>query len=418
MKIKYYLFILLLAFCACSSSTDVEPPPTPPGGDDSSSVSSVEPLSVALPRADFTELSKIKRKEHSKIVTQRLIDLIDATPEDASVYLSPDRIGKNMDGIINAIRRADIRGVDLHIMLDMSSAANRKGNSPTIKRLKLIDSGMDLVKIHIAPDGNGVNHNKFDLFSKIKMRSGELKNVVFTTSQNMFRNAETKIQNAITLSDSGLYQAYLSYWQEMKQKRTHKGKKNYTFRKYSDPDNGIYALFYPKTKNGQYFDPVPIANVLDKITNPSSTTIKIAMAGWDNCYIDVVKKLSDLMEQGAKVEVVTRSSASKKVHDWLVNLANRGAFIKMYNYDRLHNNVKKIRTHSKEMIIDGKWKGNKTNVIVTGSENFNCADLKRGYNNDVILSSHNFGHQKIFKRYEDNFDKIKKLPGVCCMKND
>lgn len=416
MKVKYCFFILLLTFCACSSSTDVKPP-SPPGGDDSSSVSSAEPLTITLPRADFTEVSKIKKHVRSKVITQRLIGLIDATPKEASIYLSPDRLKDNMDRVIDAIKGADIRGVDLHIMLDMSSDGNRKANKSTIKKLKLIDRDMDVVEIRIVPDGNGVNHNKFNLFSKVVTKTGEARNVVFTTSQNMFPNAEKKNQNAVTLSDGGLYQAYLGYWQDMK-KYADNGKENYTYRKYSDPDNGIYAFFYPKTKNRAYFGPDPIINVLDNITDPSSATIQIVNSSWTSCRINILQKVSDLMDRGANVEIIARSSVSKKIYDGLVDLANRGAFIKLYNYDEVHHTVKQIRTHSKVMLIRGEWKGNKTNIVITGSENYSCGSLKKSYNNNILLSSYNFNHPDIFKRYEDHFNKIKKLPGVCCMTND
>lgn len=415
MGLKYGLFILLLTFCACSTAGNEEPP-TPPGGDDSSSVPSVEPMAVTLPRVDFNELSKIKKIEHSKAIVKRLIDLIDATPKGAPIYLSPDCIDVHLDGIIDAIRRADIRGVELHIMLDMSSPGNRKTNAPTIKKLKLIDSDMNIVEIRNRPDGSGVNHNKFDLFSKVVTKTGESKNVVFTTSMNMFPSGETRIQNAITLSDSGLYEAYLSYWQVMKQLADN-GNKNYTFRKYSDPDNGIYAFFYPKTKDGAYFGPDPIVNVLNKITDPSSTTIQIPMAGWSGCRMDIVKKLSDLMDQGANVEVVTRSISAKVVRDALANLVSRGAFIKILNSDKNNHSTKHIRMHTKVMLIRGEWKGNKTNVIIAGSENYNCPDIHQSYNNNIILSSHNFKHPTIFKRYEEHFNKLKKLPGICCMTN-
>jgi hypothetical protein len=374
---------------------------------------------MTFPQADFNDLQKIKKHKRSKTIIKRMADLINATPKGASIYASPDRLESNMDELIAAIRRADIRGVDLHIMLDMSSPGNRRANELTVDKLKTIDKNIDLVLNRITPDGSGVNHNKFALFSKVKTTSGMAKHIVFTTSQNSFPNAQTKNQNAVSMASEGLYGAYLDYWKKMKllTGRDGRGMEKYMFKRYSDPEGGIYALFWPKTKNGKYYGSDPFIDILGDITDPSSTTIQIVMAGWTGCRRGIVEKLDDLMSKGAKVEVVAKSNASQVIYDGLVALVNKGAFIKMYNYSG-DPDVKQIRTHSKVMMIRGEWKGVKTNVVITGSENFNCPGLKRSLNNSIILSSHNFKHPKLFQRFEDHFNKIKTLPGVCCMEKN
>ncbi len=412
-KTKYYLVILFTSFCACNSAT-INEPPTPSGGEDSSSVSNVQPISITFPEADFTELNKIKKDKRSRVIIRRLANLIDAAPKGSSIYMSIFAFDtKNEPLLIDAIRRADIRNVDLHLEVDIKPS----GNMLTVNKLKAIDQDIDIVVIDNDVSLDAINHNKFTIFSKVKTKTGLAKGVVFTSSENWGPYGEKNINNAVILANDGLYQAYLGYWKEMKQRAT-QGMKDYTFRKYSDPEHGIYALFYPKRKNGKPYGPDPIINILDEITDPSSTTIQIEMPTWSKCRVTIAEKLSKLMNQGAKIEVVVRSNIDDQVHDELVNLANRGAFVKTYNYSTTDKSVKWIRLHSKVMMIRGEWKGEKTNVIVTGSENYNCAAFKRNNENNIILSSHNFKHPRLFKRFEDNFNEMKTLPGICCMEKN
>jgi phosphatidylserine/phosphatidylglycerophosphate/cardiolipin synthase-like enzyme len=306
-------------------------------------------------------------------------------------------------------------------MLDVG--VGLKTNMPTIKTLKAIAPDIDIVKIDNGIQNGAINHNKFTLFSDISTKGGKAKNVVFTSSDNLSPHQQELIQNAAILSDKGLYQAYLGYWQAMK-KLADRKMKNYTFKKYSDPDAGIWAYFFPKRKNGNVFGPDPIIKVLDGITDPSSATIQIEMPFWTKYRmrtdvsldgISIVGKLSKLMKQGAKVEAVVRSNVDN--HDSLVALAHQGAFIKMYNYSDVPN-VKQIGLHSKVMLIQGEWHGNKTKLAIVGSQNFGGRPLIASNNNTLVLSSYHFKHPQFFKLYEDNFNELKKLSGVCCAEKD
>jgi phosphatidylserine/phosphatidylglycerophosphate/cardiolipin synthase-like enzyme len=427
-KYKYTFLLLLFLFSACNSAPTYRPsdPSNGSDGEDSSSVSSVKPIPINFPEVDFNDLAKIKKHKRSKVILQRLADLIDATPKGASIYMSIFGFNARDESlVISAIKRADIRGVDLRIMLDRSDhTSNPTGekNTNVLIKLKAIDKNIDIVGIYndASPQAPtmAINHNKFALFSKVKTKNGVVQNIVFTGSENWGPNGEKNINNVVILSHKGLYGAYLGYWQAMK-KRAASGMINYTFRKYSNPNDGIWAYFFPKRKNGEYYGPDPIIKILDGITDPASTTIQIVMPFWTNGRRSIAEKLSDLMNKGAKVEVVVRSNVVSEVHDNLVALAKRGAFVKMYNYNKTqHPDIKQIKLHSKVMLIQGEWHGKKTKLVRTGSQNFTGRAMRASNNNTLLLSSYHFKHPKLFQRFEDHFNEIKTLPSVCCMENN
>lgn len=405
MKLRYYFCIFLLLFFACNKSSENKPQDTG-NSVDSSSVSSLTPIQITLPEAVFTNPAMVAQGKHSKAIIGRLEGLINATPKDASIYMSV-YLFKDEFGLISAIRKANERGVNLHIMLDRSDRSN---NTATVEKLTAIGKDIEIVGIHNDASTSAINHNKFALFSNLSTKNGEVKNVVFTSSENWQPFTEKEIQNAIILSNKGLYNVYLQYWKDMRTRAAH-GMVNFKFRKYIDLKEGIEAFFYPKRENGKYYGPDPIVNILDQITDPSSTTIKIEMPFWTEARLSIVEKLRNLMSKGAKVEIVVRSNVG--VHDALVDLAGEGAFVKMYNYSNVAG-IKQIQIHSKVMMIQGEWNGKKTKVIITGSENYTGNALENNNENNLLLSSYHFKHPEIFKDYEENFNKMKSLPGVCC----
>lgn len=405
MKLRYYFCIFLLLFFACNKSSENKPQDTG-NSVDSSLVSSLTPIQITLPEAVFTNPAMVAQGKHSKAIIGRLEGLINATPKDASIYMSV-YLFKDEFGLISAIRKANERGVNLHIMLDRSDRSN---NTATVEKLTAIGKDIEIVGIHNDASTSAINHNKFALFSNLSTKNGEVKNVVFTSSENWQPFTEKEIQNAIILSNKGLYNVYLQYWKDMRTRAAH-GMVNFKFRKYIDLKEGIEAFFYPKRENGKYYGPDPIVNILDQITDPSSTTIKIEMPFWTEARLSIVEKLRNLMSKGAKVEIVVRSNVG--VHDALVDLAGEGAFVKMYNYSNVAG-IKQIQIHSKVMMIQGEWNGKKTKVIITGSENYTGNALENNNENNLLLSSYHFKHPEIFKDYEENFNKMKSLPGVCC----
>lgn len=411
MKFKYFLFVFLLVCFACNKKSGVDNRTdnnSSGGGDDKIATDSVKSSESTLAVAVFTDVRMIAQGKPSNAIINYLTSLINNTPKGASIYLTIYTF-KDEFGLMTAINSADERGVKVHIMLDRGST---DFNDLTIDKLIAMSKNIDIVGIYnnVKSKSYGKNHNKFALFSELSTKKGDYKNVVFTSSENWTPGTEKKIQDAVSLSNKGLYDAYLQYWKDMKLHADHK-MASYNYREYKNLKDGIEAFFYPKRRNGSYFGQDPIVQILDQITNPSSTTIQIAMAFWTNDRISILNKLQYLMNQGAKVEIVVRSSV--EIYGALEKLAKEGALVKMYNYTNVPN-VKKIKMHSKLLLIRGEWGGHKTNIIVTGSENYNYSSLEISNNNNLLLSSYHFKHSEIFDQYEDYFNAIKVLPGVCC----
>lgn len=404
--------VIFFFFCVACNKHGLKNPNTRNTDDttistDTTPVWAVHPFNDSLPEAVFTDPKFISQGLSSSTIINNLMSLINATPKEASIYISI-YLFKDEPGLLTAIRNATERGVQVHVMLDRS---DDNYNASTVKALEAIDKNMDIVEVYNRIKPAAINHNKFVIFSDISTKNGDIKNVVFTSSENWVPFTEKEIQNAVIVSNDGLFNAYLQYWKKMKVLADHQ-MINFEFMEYDDLNDGIMAFFYPKLKDGKYFEPDPIVHILDQITDPSATTIQIEMAFWTNYRIDIINKLSDLLEEGAKVEIVVRSN--QPVYNALVDLANKGAYVKMFNYSNV-SGVKQVQIHSKIMLIQGEWNGKKTHLVIAGSENYGDGPLKYSNNNNILLSSYNFKYPKVFEAYEQNFDEIKMLPGVCCM---
>lgn len=221
-KVKYYFFVFLLCCFACNKDpSQGNPLPSTDGngsgGGDTTNVDGVKPLDGILPTAVFTDPILIVQDKHSKAIILYLGSLINATPKDASIYMSV-YLFKGEPGLITAIRNANDRGVKVHVMFDRSHSDY---NDPTVAKLTSISKNIDVVSFYNDISSGSINHNKFALFSALSTTSGDIKNVVFTSSENWTPGTEQKIQNAVILSKEGLYDAFLQYWKDLKSHADH-----------------------------------------------------------------------------------------------------------------------------------------------------------------------------------------------------
>jgi hypothetical protein len=255
-----------------------------------------------------------------------------------------------------------------------------------------------IVQVNNTAGAIAINHNKFILFSEILTEDGVVEKVVHQSSHNFTEYDTKRIQDAVTLAHEGLYDAYYEYWLDMRS-LAGQGMENYEYREYSDPEEGITAMFYPR-RNGGVIGDDNIIGLLNDITDPSSTSIKVGMSGWSASRASILTKLRELYRQGADVQIVTKSNIASSLQDELREFAEEGAFVKIYD---------RINIHSKFMIIEGEWKGEDTNLVLMGSQNFTNNAYK--YNNEASLL---FQDHEFFPIYRDYFEQIKMLPGKCC----
>lgn len=397
---KYWFPVFLFLFFACKDTHEITP-----SGQKDSTVWPVRPVDITLPEVIFTAPDKISNGTSSYIISDQLISLVDATPENATIYISIYAF-QDCNALVDALQRARSRGVKLHIMFDMSSHNEDllRKNSVTIN--KLIHKDIEIVRVNNDAGSIAINHNKFMLFSGLTTVNGTLENVILQTSHNFTPADAARVQDAVILSHQGLYQAYLTYWQDMKT-MAGQGMSHFQYREFHDPGTGITAYFHPKRKEGKAYGKDTILEILDDITDPAVSTVKIGMSGWADSRVSIIEKLEELLRQGATIEVITKSNIGPRVYQGLKALHQEGAFIKIYNVQT--TGKQRIDIHAKFMLIEGMWKQEQTNLVITGSQNFSMNALKN--NNETTLL---FRDPPFYKRYDDYYQLLKKLPGVCC----
>lgn len=353
-------------------------------------------VKLELPGAYFTDIEKVGYGQSSLVIMDKLIEMIDATPENAHLYLSI--FGFDHAGTINALERASKRGVILHIMIDLSIDDTKKQNPGTISKIMgFANSNSEVIVVTNDVNDSSINHNKFVLFSELNTTEGKVQNVVFQTSHNFTIDDSKKVQDAVTLNDAGLYEAYKVYWNDIKAKAI-SGMKDFNYREYNG--NNLTAFFFPKRKNGVSYGDDSIIEILNNL-DPTTATIRVGMSDWVKSRVNVVEKLSDLLDQGAKIEVVVKNKIDIEIQNVLISMKNRGAFIKIYN-------ISKTNIHSKFMLIDGKYKGEQCTLLITGSHNFTTNALRN--NNEAMLMMKN--QTILYDKYINYYAELKELPGI------
>lgn len=360
-------------------------------------------MTASFPEAVFTDPAKVVRGVSSTEIMDRLIALVDASPRNSAIYISIFQF--EYPALVAALKRADARGVALHIMLDLSREESMAYNPATIDDLKTnLSENAELVVVESDAGSIAINHNKFALFSELATTAGGARNVVFQTSHNFTLAGTRKAQDAVIIPHQGLYQAYLSYWQDMK-KGAQQGMKDYNYQEFHDPAAGVSAFFLPKRRNGGAYGEDAIIELLDQISQPATATVRIGMSDWVSSRMNIVLKLEELLQQGAHLELVVKSSISEDILSGLRALEAKGAFLKVLNMTE--SSRQKVNIHSKFILIEGVWDGSQTKLLQTGSHNFTQNALR--YNNETILL---LKDHPLYSQYTSFFEELKSLPGL------
>ncbi len=398
---KGFLFLFLLGNISCSSGpgTDDQPVVT----EQEKEVNTVLELDAEkshLPRALFNDIQKIKEGSTSTIIFDNIISYINATPEESSIYVSIYLF--EYTPIINALIKASGRNVQLFIITDKS---DRSDNLSTINKFKNLDGQVEVIGITNDASSIAINHNKYILFSEVEVKGEEtLKNVVIQTSQNFHSKGQKKLQDAVIIENTGLFNAYVEYYNKMKS-RALSGMENFEYFEYMDNSGEIMVSFYPKRKNGETYGEDSVIEILNQITNPSSTTIKVAMSDWSDSRSYIIDKLIQLLDSGATIEVITKSGKGPAVMQGLQMLEDHGAFVKVFNM--ANSGPSKINIHTKILLVDGILEGKPQKFVMTGTQNFTLNALWN--NNETSLFLMN---SDLIEEYEDFLNELKELPSI------
>ena len=359
------------------------------------------PINIHLPEINFTQKEFYSANLESSIILDGIIALIDAAEPESSIYMCINQI--NHEGILNAFKRADNRGVNLNLLIDMSRVEAQRVNPAAFNILR----GADMKNTKIWETYNDVsdaaiNENKFILFSKIETMEGSKEHIVFQASSSFTSTDSRGAQDAMTLSDQGLYNAYLQYWNEMKD-RALSGMTAYNYFSEILNAGNMEAHFMPYRNNGSLISGDISLDFLDRISNPATAEIRIVMAFWDDNRIAILDKLTALAEQGAKVEIVLKSNVAATLSKFEV-FESKGGFLRILN---VSDNERPLTNFgSRFMLIKGTYDGMPdTKLIVNGTLSF-TANSMRNSNTAVILLK----DDEVYDKYETFFNDLRSLP--------
>lgn len=347
---------------------------------------------VHIQKALFTDPAKVKTVSSSTVIMDELIKYFDHAPAGSKIHFSI--FGFSYQPLIDAIKRAQQRGVEINAMIDYSREETIKENAKPIDELrKALRSPSRVITVKSDAGSSSINHHKHALFSEVNLPEGTAKNVVFSTSHNFSLADTRKVQDAVVISDDGLYNAFLGNWNDMAS-RAQSGMKNFTYRTYET--DSLNAFFFPRRKNGAWDGSDTVIDILNKISDYQNATVQVGMSDWVVSRIITAQKLTELREKGVNVQVIAKDKADPEILDELNKLKSKGGDVKILKMP--------VNIHSKFILIKGTWDGKPQEILITGTHNFTTNALRN--NNEVILL---FKNNPLFKDYQDYFAKLKQV---------
>lgn len=376
-KFNGYLLLLLLLFLSIKGSAQV---------------------SISFPEAVFTDVPTIAKGGSSSTIMNRLIALVDNTPAGQSIHISIYMI--NHQPLMDALKNAEARGVNLHIIVDMSRSDPQETNAASLPWLQANLSNSEIVVTTNDVSANAINHHKHALFSGVTTTSGLVSNVTFQTSHNFTNSDMGKVQDALIFNDADIYQAFLNNWNVMKQYASSGMRSNFTYKLNDFVAINTKLAFFPRIVGGVHDGVDDVLQNLNAITDVANAKIRIAMSDWTDSRPAIVDKLIALRNQGATIEVYAKDAAGTQTKLKLNQLKTLGATVRIFN---LSTDGKAIfNIHAKMMLIEGTWNGQpNAKVILTGTHNYTDAALKT--NNEVLVTLVN---STLFSTYDAYFNSL------------
>jgi hypothetical protein len=356
-------------------------------------------VNITFPELLFTNASTIAREGTSTVILDRLISLIDNTPAGEDIRISIYLI--NYQPLMDALKNAETRGVNIKMLVDMSRSDSQETNASSLPWLQANLAASEVVSVVNDVSTLSINHHKHALFSKVNTSTGLVSNVTFQTSHNFTTSDARKVQDALTFNDAGIYNAFLNNWQVMRNNAASGMKNNFNYTVYEDLANGLRAEFFPKISGGNFIGQDNVLENLDAITDVANAKIRIAMSDWSDLRVAIADKLITLKNQGATIEVYAKDAAGTQVQNRLRQLQQLGATVRIFNLES--GSDAKFNIHAKMMLIEGTWKGQaNSKVVITGSHNYTDPALKA--NNEVLLYLLN---SPLFSQYDSYFEGLK-----------
>ncbi|MFG3010369.1 phosphatidylserine/phosphatidylglycerophosphate/cardiolipin synthase family protein [Streptomyces cinerochromogenes] len=370
-----------------------------------------------------------------KAIFTQLVRLIDATPRGAQIRGSMYEFRDQE--VASALLAAHRRGVDVRLIVDDSSYVGANGAefaNPAFQALRaglgtndtarswivVCDDrfedadGVDDVKrgcLSVAPPQPAYGHNKFFVFSKVGPFSDgtSYSKVVFQTSSNLSDWYKVESFNdAVTFTDSAVYDGYVAYHQMLQYGRALAGGNNHAY--FATPAGSTYRGYFFPRGDSSYYNPATdnVVSALDQVACTYTGTdgkrhasdIRIVMHSFYGSRHQVADKLAQLRGRGCWVDILYAESDSTIT-------AKLDAAGIQHRRCRIPNGPGiDVRPHNKEILIDGSFGGDTTPRVYTGSANLIGSSLRSADEAVVRIASASY-HAK----YLSTFYKIRSACG-------
>lgn len=379
----YFLYCLaIFVFISCSSNDDAI--------DDDNSGNKEE---ITINKSIFIDPLKARDKKSDTKIINTLIDYLDNTPEGATVHISIYLF--DYQPLLNAIRKAQDRGVEIQALVDQSRGSSQDRNKNSIPYLEgILKDPSELIPVKSDVTSISINHHKIVLFSKVDLPEGIAKNVVFTTSHNFIEDGTKKVQDAIVMSHKKLYDVYLHNLETIKS-FADSGMKNHDYVEETIADS-LTVHFFPRRQNGVWDGEDTYIDFFDEVKEYKNAEVRVVMSDWSR--VEVAEKLVELQtEDRIDVTVITKDKdGNGDSIDELQNLTDAGGDVNIVP-------MAQMNTHSKFVLIKGIKNGEQKEMLYTGTHNFTYNALKN--NNEVLLELKN---TSFFKDYWSYYDRLLK----------
>ncbi len=246
----------------------------------------------------------------------------------------------------------------------------------------------------------GIDHNKFFLFSQVDGAS----NVVVQTSANMTTTQRQDLfNNAVTLTDAGIYTSYKTYFGDLE---TYGAKSTGLTDYYTTTTSGPYkTYFFPRhEKSGTTFNTDPstdtIKLILDNVSCTGGTQIRVAMYAFTRTQ--VAQKLVDLQAAGCTVTLAFDGHSDPDGTPHLPPSVESIVSGKLAQRVECDDGPTGIGVHSKYLLIQGTYDGTANRKIVfTGSHNYTYGALRA--NDETLLK---VDDAAVYDQYKANHDEL------------
>ncbi len=347
-------------------------------------------LGLQLPAVHFSDPARLADDLPDYRLLQTAENLIEAVPAGDTIYLSMFKFDEAF--LAEALIQAQARGVVVNLILDDGKTSDETNEDI----MKLLDGRLH--RTHFFRNDiskKAIFHNKFLLFSSLMTNQGLIEGVVLQTSSNFQQKDTEKWQEFLLLSHDDLYTAYRDYWRTIERLGAAGSFEPYTFHHHRTADGRFHVFFLPMRREGEKMEEDLLVNLLDRIQDPRSTHLRIAMAKWDEDRDDLIDRFKTLAEKGAVVEILLDKNVEKDVKKDLEE-TEEIILVRLKQKD--------VRLHSKFFMVETTLEGRKRRFVFTGSQNFTNRSLEKNF--ETVLMIEDDG---IYRQYLDGYQHLRGL---------